>query len=347
MAPRRDSTFPRCQHRGCGGATGQPRWHTLPLTRFAAREASPSHANGPRGSRSGYTGRTQLARRLLYAGATLLVISAAYAVQLYSSLPDVSTLAVGRPRLVTDWVSIDSVSQGTACAIVAAEDLRFFQHRGIDWVSVRTALAEAPTRALTGQRIRGASTITQQLARTLFLSPRRTPDRKLREWLIARRLENAMPKARLLELYTNLARWTSTGRGLSTGSKTYFGKEAVKLTPFEAVLLASVLPAPHAPFEGPRQFATILRQRRILGQLRAAAIVDETATYAAVVAIAALESELRNEATAGEAIPVAAQMERLSNGREAGPRFMSRLSDPCRLGVPRQDPGKSRAASEP
>jgi membrane peptidoglycan carboxypeptidase len=252
-------------------------------------------------------------RTFFIASAVLLAGSAVYGTVVSRSLPRVSTLS-REPSAGLDWAPLDTLSDVLICAVVAAEDRSFFHHHGVDWVGARVALLEVPSRMLRGERIRGASTITQQLARTLYLSPQRSLDRKLREWLIARRLERALPKRRILELYLNSARWTSHHRGINAGAKEYFGKSAFILTPFESVLLASVLSAPGEPFGTPGFEQRTWTQRRALGQLHVAGIIDSTEMRAALVAVSALHSELRNESPPADAIAVARQMERLAGG---------------------------------
>lgn len=209
------------------------------------------------------------------------------------------------------WLPLDSVSVFTVCGVIKAEDRMFFLHHGIDWKSVRKAIAEAPRRLLRGERMRGASTLTQQLARTLYLSPRRTPSRKLREVLIARRLESTLTKRRILELYLNTARWADSSWGVDAGSEHYFANPASSLTPFQAVLLASTLSAPLGHFEGPTLRERMGTELRVLSQLQSSGIIDSDQRRAALVAVGALISELRNGASESDAISVAVQMEQL------------------------------------
>jgi penicillin-binding protein 1A len=124
-------------------------------------------------------------------------------------------------------------------AVTAAEDAGFWAHRGFDVQEI----AEALRRGGTG-RLRGASTITQQLAKNLFLSPERTLSRKVREALATVALEATVPKARLLEIYLNLAEWGPGVYGVGEAATFWLGKDARDLTPKEAAFLASVIPSP-------------------------------------------------------------------------------------------------------
>jgi membrane peptidoglycan carboxypeptidase len=122
-----------------------------------------------------------------------------------------------------------------------AEDANFWEHSGYDWVEIKKALkTDIKKRKFT----RGASTITQQLAKNLFLSGAKTPARKIREFFIARKLEKDLSKMRILELYLNWVEWGEGIFGAEAASWTYFGKPSVDLWPEEAVQLAVILPNP-------------------------------------------------------------------------------------------------------
>ena len=133
-------------------------------------------------------------------------------------------------------------------AVTASEDAGFFAHRGFDFQEIARALTDAR-----GGRVRGASTITQQLAKNLFLSSDRTLARKIREALATVELEAAMPKSRLLEIYLNIAEWGPGVYGVGEASRYWFGKDARDLSPKESAFLASVIPSP-------RRFAARLRR---------------------------------------------------------------------------------------
>jgi monofunctional biosynthetic peptidoglycan transglycosylase len=146
-------------------------------------------------------------------------------------------------------------------AVVVAEDARFWEHEGVDWHAVRKVLREDVEEG--GVR-RGASTITQQLAKNLYLSPARTPLRKLREWAIARRLERELTKRRILELYLNVIEFGERIYGVEAASRRYFGKSASRLTAREAATLAAMIPSPriYDPVRHPGRVAR--RANRIL-----------------------------------------------------------------------------------
>jgi transglycosylase-like protein len=154
-------------------------------------------------------------------------------------------LRVGRGN--RDFVPLAELPHHVARAVTTSEDGGFFAHSGFDFEEIRKALAE---RADSG-RVRGASTITQQLAKNLFLSGERTFSRKIREALLTVALEASLSKPRLLEIYLNIVEWGPGIHGIGRAARHYFGKDARDITPREAAFLASVIPAParfHAHF---------------------------------------------------------------------------------------------------
>jgi len=149
--------------------------------------------------------------------------------------------------LDSTWVPLDAIAPSLVSATVKAEDSRFFQHRGVDWQSIAEVLrAWVSTR----RPISGASTITQQLARNLYLTPDRSLVRKLREIRLARRIERAVSKPRILELYLNVVEWGGGAWGCAAASRYYFDKTPADLDLFESTFLVSLLPAPKAGLSG-------------------------------------------------------------------------------------------------
>jgi monofunctional glycosyltransferase len=140
-----------------------------------------------------------------------------------------------------EWVGLSQISPYLIQSVVEAEDARFFDHRGFDWENIWNALlTDFRERRIAG----GGSTLTQQVARNLFLSPSRTPIRKLREAVLTYRLERDLTKARILELYLNIAEWGPGVYGAEAAAQAYFHKSAAELRLSEAVRLAAVLPNP-------------------------------------------------------------------------------------------------------
>lgn len=136
-----------------------------------------------------------------------------------------------------DFVPYSEVPQVLVRAVTASEDAGFFGHRGFDFREIASAVAD-------GNRVRGASTISQQVSKNLFLSPERTLARKVREALGTVALESSLQKVRILEIYLNLAEWGPGVYGVGEAARFWFGKDARDLTTREAAFLATVIPSP-------------------------------------------------------------------------------------------------------
>ncbi len=140
-----------------------------------------------------------------------------------------------------DWVPLQRVSPWVIEAIIAAEDAGFRRHKGYDLVEIQEALL-ADMEA--GAVVRGGSTLSQQLAKNLFLSGERTLVRKVRELLLAVEMDRVLGKSRILELYVNVVEWGPDIHGIQQASERYFLKQPLRLQPHEAAFLAAILPAP-------------------------------------------------------------------------------------------------------
>ncbi len=140
-----------------------------------------------------------------------------------------------------DFVPLASLPEHVVRAVTASEDAGFFGHSGFDFEELRNAFAQGRE---AGRVVRGASTITQQLAKNLYLSREKTLVRKAREAMVAVGLEAAVPKARLLEIYLNIAEWGPRLWGIGPAARHYFGKPATDLSIREAAFLASIIPNP-------------------------------------------------------------------------------------------------------
>lgn len=148
----------------------------------------------------------------------------------------------GRPiRRHWVWVPLSRISPHLRHAVVAAEDASFFAHEGFDWEGIRDA---ALYNLEAGEMKRGGSTITQQLAKNLYLSSERSLLRKAREALITRSLEEHLTKKRILELYLNVAEWGKGIYGAEAAARHHFRKPSYDLTADEAAWLAAILPSP-------------------------------------------------------------------------------------------------------
>jgi monofunctional biosynthetic peptidoglycan transglycosylase len=145
-------------------------------------------------------------------------------------------------RISHQWVPLNSISQDLINAVIVAEDGTFWQHSGFDWFEFKESIERNVSE---GKVVRGASTITQQLVKNLFLTPSKNPLRKLREWVLTWWMEQTLSKARILEIYLNVIEWGEGIYGAEMAARTYFSKSAAELTRGEAARLAAVLPNPN------------------------------------------------------------------------------------------------------
>jgi len=145
------------------------------------------------------------------------------------------------------WTPLTEISPLLAASVVKTEDRAFFSHQGADWHAMgRSLRASVRARRIVG----GASTITQQLARNLYLSPSRSPVRKAYELWLAFGIDRALSKARILELYLNVIEWGRGAWGCAAASERHFQKPPRDLDLFESTFLASLIAAPKAPLAG-------------------------------------------------------------------------------------------------
>ncbi len=175
------------------------------------------------------------------------------------------------------WLSLRHVSPYLRAAVVVGEDAKFYRHKGFDL----EALRDAALKDLEERRfVRGGSTITQQVAKNLYLSREKTLTRKLREAVIAYRLERTLSKRRILELYLNVVELGPDVYGAESGARFYFGKSARGLNPKEAAFLAAMLPGPkvYNPYKNLRRVER--RSRLILRRMMQAGFLDRSSYQA-------------------------------------------------------------------
>ena len=209
----------------------------------------------------GVTTNEAMKRRVGRAVLALFAIGFGCAVFIYLTLPDVRTLRTSnpastafidlrarearargeQPRRIQRWVPYARVSPNLTRAVLVTEDSRFWKHEGIDFDELKESMETNIERM---EFARGGSTITQQLAKNLYLSPSKNPVRKLRELLIARRLEAELSKQRILELYLNNIEWGNGIYGAEAAARTYFHKSAASLSAPESALLAAAINSP-------------------------------------------------------------------------------------------------------
>ncbi|HWI19024.1 MAG TPA: monofunctional biosynthetic peptidoglycan transglycosylase [Vicinamibacterales bacterium] len=222
-----------------------------------------------------------IVKKLAKGLAIIAITGFSYIAYVYLTLPDVRPLAKENPKTTAfmeirkaeaikegrqkftirqQWVPYSRVSPFLRRAVIVTEDAAFFDHDGIDLAELQASLEKNWEE---GQFLRGGSTITQQLAKNLYLSESRNPMRKVTELLIARRLEAALTKQRIFEIYLNMIEWGDGIFGCEMAARTYFGKSCANLDIQESALLAGAIinPRVHSPAKPTRR---LLRRQQII-----------------------------------------------------------------------------------
>jgi monofunctional biosynthetic peptidoglycan transglycosylase len=185
------------------------------------------------------------------------------------------------PRKFMVWTPIEQISPNLQRAVLAGEDSRFFQHNGFDWDAIQNAWGEGVKEGEKEAKQegdydpndwippmpsfkRGASTVSQQLAKNLYLSEERNFLRKGREALYTYFLERYLTKRRILELYLNIIEWGDGVYGAEAASRYYFKKSASDLTPQEAAFLAAIIPSPLNVFNPKKNPKRVARRQRVI-----------------------------------------------------------------------------------
>ena len=216
--------------------------------------------------------------------ATLALLGFIYNAYVYLTLPDVRSLAKENPKTTAfmelriaeakeqgrkfsirqQWIPYSRVSPFLRRAVIVTEDAAFFDHDGIDLDEIKASMEKNWEE---GQLLRGGSTITQQLAKNLYLSPSRNPIRKVKELLIAWRLEEALSKQRIFEIYLNSIEWGDGIFGCEAAAQAYFDKPCASLGMAEAALMAGAIinPREHSPAKPTRRLAR--RQQIIMRRM--------------------------------------------------------------------------------
>ena len=220
-----------------------------------------------------------------------LILVATGALALWCSVPDTSGLDDQNPtstafidlrrsqaadagkklKVEWQWRPIGRISHYLRAGVVYAEDYNFYRHDGVDWAALEHAVESDLEK---GQLAIGGSTITQQLAKNLYLSPSRSFFRKLREMLIAFSLEDHLSKQRILELYLNVVEWGDGVFGAEAAARHWFGHSAQTLTPAEAARLAIALPNPIKRAPSVRDPDLTKKAVRILQLFRMQGLID-------------------------------------------------------------------------
>lgn len=185
------------------------------------------------------------------------------------------------PRKYQIWMPIEQISPHLQRAVLAGEDTHFFQHHGFDWDAIQNAWDEAQKEAEEDAKKegdydpdawippmpsfkRGASTISQQLTKNLYLSEERSFLRKGREALITYFLERKLSKRRILEIYLNVIEWGDGIYGAEAAARTYFKKSASALTPQEAAYLSAMIPSPLNVFNPKKNPKRVIRRQKVI-----------------------------------------------------------------------------------
>jgi monofunctional biosynthetic peptidoglycan transglycosylase len=230
-------------------------------------------------------------RALATIGLTSIALAVAIA-GLWVALPDPSSVAAKNPRTTAvieqrraearaagrsfsprrTWVPLERISPRLVDAVLLSEDARFYAHGAFDWREVKVAAGESLE---SGRALRGASTLTQQLAKNLWLGTERSAWRKAKEAVLAVKLEGAVRKRRILALYLNVAEWGDGVFGAEAAARARFERSAAELTTAQAALLAAMLPAPRrADLARPQRWLA-RRSRHVLDLLRNARRIDD------------------------------------------------------------------------
>jgi monofunctional biosynthetic peptidoglycan transglycosylase len=187
-------------------------------------------------------------------------------------------------ELKFEWRPLGKISRYLRAAVVYAEDWRFYDHDGVDWDAIEKAIDANIAR---GSLAIGGSTITQQLAKNLYLSPSRSFVRKLREMLIAFSLEDHLSKQRILEIYLNVVEWGDGVFGAEAAAQKWFHHSAQTLSPAEAVRLAIALPNPYERAPNVKSPMLTKKAVRLIRLLRMQGLIDKTQERAALDAVGA------------------------------------------------------------
>jgi len=248
-------------------------------------------------------------RTVLIALAVLLFVLGAWVGVSILTLPSVAALSKPRVSMVItvkDWARKDhpfvvgprnprwtpygAIPAALKKAVVASEDANFYSHEGVDYEAIREAI-KADWRK--GKFVRGGSTITQQLAKNLFLSRERTLIRKVKELVLARRMDDALSKSRILELYLNVVELGPMVYGVGHAAQYYFGKHPSALTVRECAFLASMLPGPKVYNPYRKMDRVMKRSDRILRRMVAAGMISRGEYDAAISEVPNLEGIVR------------------------------------------------------
>jgi len=228
-----------------------------------------AYAQVLRASRSRRSLRSWIRRLLLMLLGIVFVVPAGLVLLFRVVPPPITPLMVERlidgGGITRHWTPLNAISPNLVRAVIASEDSKFCSHHGFDWDAIDRALAEDAE----GDRMRGGSTISQQTAKNLFLTPDRTWTRKgIEAWLTVL-IEAFWPKRRIVEVYLNIAEWGPQRFGAEAAARSEFGKAASALSVSEAARLATVLPNPRR-YRAGKPGPYVVRQSQVVAARMAA-----------------------------------------------------------------------------
>ncbi|HBG04120.1 MAG: transglycosylase [Geobacteraceae bacterium GWC2_58_44] len=212
------------------------------------------------------------------------------------------------------WTPSASIPSEMKWAVILAEDASFYKHEGIDVKAIKAAIAYDLEKK---SFARGASTITQQVAKNLFLSREKTLTRKAKELYLAKRMEQELTKGRIIELYLNVIELGPMVYGIGHGAQYYFGKSAASLSPRECAFLAAMLPGPRVAYNPYKNLGKVLKRSNMILKLLAKKGVLSTAEYR--MALAEAPNVGRMQKKVDETIKKVEVMANLSSARAAEP----------------------------
>lgn len=257
------------------------------MFRPAAEMSSNRADEAPRNGRP--TSRRSLLIVLGVTFAAAALVLAVFAVYQLATWPDVAALATsdptttafiesyrkgadGKPAVRWTWVPYEGISDHLKRAVLVSEDLEFFSHNGFSTQEIGAALRDTLEE---GKPLRGASTLTQQLAKNLWLTPSRNPWRKAKEAILTFQLEANLSKRRILELYLNVVELGPGVFGAEAAAQRYFGTSAAALSERQAAALAASLPRPSGWHPESGSTTASRRTERILGRMAEAGWLRE------------------------------------------------------------------------
>ena len=261
-------------------------------------------------------------KKILLAVISVIVLYAAYIAISLMFLPPVTELADRKMNMTIQvkdwkgnyypfvvgpkgryWTPTGSIPAEMKWAVIVAEDSRFYKHEGIDVKALKKAIKYDLEKK---SFARGASTITQQVAKNLFLTREKSITRKVKELILARQMEQELTKGRIIELYLNVVELGPMVYGIGHGARYYFGKPAAALTPRECAFLAAMLPGPRVAYNPYKNLDRVMRRSNmILGLLRGKGVLSEDEYRLALASepnIAGLQAKVDKSIAKAEAI---------------------------------------------